>query len=126
MKQTKKRLTLKLVILSLILPLALISCQTTQIQPQENNTEVIFPEFPESKEDMFYFPDHCDENGKDLVEYNDNYVTMPLSIWNQYFVYEDEVIISYSYLKKLAFFKIDYEAALERLEIYKKEALDNE
>ena len=111
---TKKKKNLTLAIISIILTTLLISCTSTH---KNENLKVNFPCFPdpilEDNSRAYSIPHRVSS-----YEEIDDYVLIPKHIWETYNVWEDEVIIPEWYWISLGIFVIDYEAAIERLNIY--------
>lgn len=93
------------------------SCQSSPKNEQER-VDVDWPSVP-YVEGAAVYPSHYDECGNDLVTVYNDMVTMPLSVWNQYLSYEEEVILPLYYFKMITVYFVDIEAAIDRNDIYK-------
>lgn len=94
----------------------LTSCISTH---KNVSPKVIFPCFPDpilEDNSRVYSKPNYQETLKSVYE-EDGYVILPKYIWEQYFKYEDELIMPEWYWLNVASFVIDYEAAIDRLNI---------
>lgn len=90
--------------------------------PKEEELQVSFPYFPDPILDdgirVYKVPNY--KAAMSTIYKEDKYVIVPEDIWNQYCVWEDQIIIPPWYWLDLATFSIDYEASLERLNIWRE------
>lgn len=94
----------------------LISCTSTH---KNENPKINWPCFPDPILDdnsrVYQIPNSNDV--KKFIYEEDGYIILPKEIWEQYYKWENEVIIPDWYWISLGSFVIDYEAAIERLKI---------
>jgi hypothetical protein len=99
----------------------LISCTTTQ--PKEETPEPEIPPVNDLWLSFPYFPDPLnydgdpiiklayptDENGENAVTTDGENVTLPLLVWNRYFIADEEVILPVWYWLRIVEFVADVE-----------------
>lgn len=94
----------------------LTSCTST---PNGEEVKIHWPCFPdpilEDNSRVYQKPNYR-ETSKQIYE-EDGFVIVPKKVWEQYYLYEDELIMPEWYWLNVASFVVDYEAAIERLRI---------
>lgn len=94
----------------------LISCTSTH---KKENPKISWPVFPdpilEDNSRVYKIPDTA--KAKLNIYKEAEFVILPEDIWNQFYVWDEEIIIPKWYWINIASFVIDYEAAIDRLNI---------